>query len=40
MDLEEVEWGAMDWIDLAQDRDGLRNLVNEVIKVKGSLKCR
>jgi len=40
MDLEEVEWGAMDWIDLAQDRDRLRNLVNAVIKLKGSIKCR
>jgi len=29
MDLQEVGWG-MDWIDLAQDRDGLRALVNGV----------
>jgi hypothetical protein len=21
MDLREIEWGGMDWIDLAQDRD-------------------
>jgi hypothetical protein len=21
MDLREIEWGSMDWIDLAQDRD-------------------
>jgi hypothetical protein len=21
IDIEEVEWGGMDWIDLAQDRD-------------------
>jgi len=22
MDLQEVEWGDMDWIDLAENRDG------------------
>jgi len=22
MDLKEIGWGGMDWIDLAQDRDG------------------
>jgi hypothetical protein len=28
MDLHEVGWGGMDWIDLAQDRDRWRVLVN------------
>jgi hypothetical protein len=32
MDLHEVGWGAMDWIDLAQDRDRWSALVNAVMK--------
>jgi hypothetical protein len=28
MDLEEVGWGGMDWIALAEDRDRRRLLVN------------
>jgi hypothetical protein len=28
---EEVGWGSMDWIDLAQDMDRRRALVNAVI---------
>jgi hypothetical protein len=33
MDLREVEWDCMDWIDLAQDRDQWRALVNTVMKI-------
>jgi hypothetical protein len=28
MDIQEVGWGAVDWIDMAQDRDRWRALVN------------
>jgi hypothetical protein len=31
MDLTEIGWGGMDWIDLAQDRDQWRALVNTVM---------
>jgi hypothetical protein len=30
MDLREIGWGGVDWIDLAQDRDRWRALVNTV----------
>jgi hypothetical protein len=38
MDLEEVDWGGMDWIDLAQDRDraGCCECGNEHLS---SIKC-
>jgi hypothetical protein len=34
MDLEELGLG-MDWIDLAQDRDGWRAIVNAVMNLRG-----
>jgi hypothetical protein len=31
MDLREILWGGMDWIDLAQNKDRWRDLVNTEI---------
>jgi hypothetical protein len=32
MDLGDIIWGGMKWIDLAQDRNQWRALVNNVMK--------
>jgi hypothetical protein len=34
VDVREIEWGGMDWIDLAQDRDLWRALVDTVINLQ------
>jgi hypothetical protein len=34
MDLREIEWGGMDWIDLTQNRDQWRALVNTVMNLR------
>jgi hypothetical protein len=34
MDLQEVGFGGMDWIDLAQSRDRWQALVNAVVKLR------
>jgi hypothetical protein len=34
MDLREIGWSGMDWIDMAQDRDQWRALVNTVINLR------
>jgi hypothetical protein len=33
LDLREIRWGSRDWIDLAQDRDQWRALVNTVMNL-------
>jgi hypothetical protein len=33
MDLQEVEWEGVDWIDVAQDRDRWRAVVNAVMNL-------
>jgi hypothetical protein len=34
MDLREIGWDGMDWIDLAQNRDQWRVLVNTVMNLR------
>jgi hypothetical protein len=34
MDLREIEWDGMDWIELAQDREKWRALVNTVMNLR------
>jgi hypothetical protein len=34
IDLRGVGWGGMDWVDVAQDRDECRTLVNTVIYLR------
>jgi hypothetical protein len=34
VDLQEIGWEGMDWIDLAQDRDRWRTLVNAVMNLR------
>jgi hypothetical protein len=34
MDLREIGWSGMDWIDLAQDRDQWRALVNTAMNLR------
>jgi hypothetical protein len=34
IDLREIGWDGMDWIDLAQDRDQWRALVNTVMNLR------
>jgi hypothetical protein len=40
MDLSEIGWDGMDWIDLAQDRDQWRALVNRVMNIRVPYNAR
>jgi hypothetical protein len=39
MDLREIGWAGMDWIDLAQDRDRRRTLCEYGNEHSASIKC-
>jgi hypothetical protein len=34
MDLREIGWDVVDWVDLAQDKDHWRALVNTVMNLR------
>jgi hypothetical protein len=34
MDLRKIRWGGLDWIDLTQDRDQWKALVNTVMNLR------
>jgi hypothetical protein len=40
IDLRETGWDGMGWIDLAQDRDQWRTLVNTIINFRVSQNAR
>jgi hypothetical protein len=39
VDIREIGWDGMDWIDLAQDRDQWRALANMVMNHQDFMKC-
>jgi hypothetical protein len=39
MDLRELGWGDVDWIDLAQDRNRWRAILNSMMELSSSIKC-
>jgi hypothetical protein len=34
MDIREIRWDGVEWIDMAQDRDKWRTLVNKVLNLR------
>jgi hypothetical protein len=39
MDLREIGWDGVDWIDVAKGRGQWRAVVNTVMNLGGSIKC-
>jgi hypothetical protein len=39
INLGEIGWDGVDWINMAQNRDQRRALVNTVVEPSGSIKC-
>jgi hypothetical protein len=39
IDLREIGWDGMDWIDLAQDRDQFEGSCEQGNEPSGSIKC-
>jgi hypothetical protein len=39
INLRQIGWDGMDWMNLAQDRDQWRALVNTVRNLRSSIKC-
>jgi hypothetical protein len=39
MDLRDIGWDGVDWIDMAQDRDQWRALVNTVLNLRVPLNA-
>jgi hypothetical protein len=39
MDLREIGWDGVDWIDVSQDTGQWRAFVNTVMNLRGSTKC-
>jgi hypothetical protein len=39
LDFGDIGWNGVDWIDMAQDRDQWRVLVEYGIEPSGSMKC-
>jgi hypothetical protein len=39
MGLQKVGWGGMDWMQLAQDTEWWREIVNAVMNLPSFIKC-
>jgi hypothetical protein len=39
IDLSEIGWASLDWIDMVQDRDQWRAHLNTAMNIQVSIKC-